>query len=367
MSAIAKVSNKGKALEILLYNDIGPDGFSARALVEALQPYDLKTPILCRMSSDGGDCFDGFAIYTEFARRSEALTVRIEGHAASMATVIACAAHRVEIVANGLYMIHNPRGGVEGEEGELRNAADLVGKLRAQIAGVYAKRTGLPIQDIENMMAATTWLTAEEALQLKFVDVVLPAVEISAKAASFLTRFQNAPKSVGALVPTEGKTSTPHEKLSMKKLLDALVERKLIASAELNEDEAAAGFTQAFGTLNAELETLRTNAANALQVEAETTVAACASIAEEARPGWVAAYVANPASTKALLGGIKPVAVVAPATPAPEVPNKPLAIKSAPAAVESPEDLWKQYHAIKDGVERTRFFRSKIKPLTLGN
>lgn len=367
MSASYSIISKATGVEVLIYDNIGASGISAKAFAESFLGIPGTTPILLRVNSDGGDVFDGMAIYTGLASRRDFVTCRIEGHAASMATVIACAASRVEMVANGLYMIHNPKGGKEGysTSDELRGAAELIDTLRDQMVVIYADRTGKPVKDIAAKMAATTWFTAEEAKAYGFVDAVIAATEIQAKATQFLARFPNAPKSVGAPVTTEANvTSTP--KVTMQKLLAALVERKLIASAELTEDAATEGFIASFAAMQNELETLRSDVAASFTTEAENAVAACVTDGRlkdepKLRAGWVKAYITNAEATRELLDGlVKPVAVVAQAV----VVNKPLVIKTVAAThTETSAELWKQHAAIKDGKERTAFFRKNIKPL----
>ena len=129
----------------------------------------------------GGDVFDGMAIYNIIKKRTAETTVYIEGIAASMGSVIALAADNVVMAENSLFMIHNAWGGAMGESKELKKTANLLEKISNEIADIYIKKTKLPYDRVKEMMDEETWLNADEALELGFIDSISDAIKVAAK------------------------------------------------------------------------------------------------------------------------------------------------------------------------------------------
>lgn len=128
------------------------------------------------INSPGGSVFDGYTIYNEImALRDRGVTVnaRITGMAASMASVIAMAATRIFIAKHGRMMIHDASGGIMGNADELRKQADLLDSISADIANIYADRTGKDVSDVRAMMKKETWMNAATALENKFADEII--------------------------------------------------------------------------------------------------------------------------------------------------------------------------------------------------
>jgi len=86
-------------------------------------------------------------------------------------------------------MIHNAWGGMMGEAEDMRKTANLLEKLSNESALVYSRKTGLPVEDIKEMMDEETWLNASEALELGFIDTITDAVKVAAK--YDLSKFKN--------------------------------------------------------------------------------------------------------------------------------------------------------------------------------
>ena len=119
--------------------------------------------------------------------------VFIDGIAASVASVIAMAGDEINIAANGFIMIHEPFTVAFGTAADLRKTADQLDKINDSILNTYAVRTGAPENIIGDMMAAETWMNAEEAVELGFADKITEEVAI---AAHFdLSQFHNVPAS----------------------------------------------------------------------------------------------------------------------------------------------------------------------------
>lgn len=175
---------QGKAtdsvVDIYVFNEIGMYGITAQDFINDVK--DLKdTPINLRINCIGGDVFDGMAIYNIIKKRNAKTTAYIEGVAASMGSVIALAADEVVMSENSLFMIHNAWGGTMGEAEDMRKTASILEKISGEIADIYQKKTRLLYDRIINMMDEETWLNAQEAYELGFIDTISDSIKVAAK------------------------------------------------------------------------------------------------------------------------------------------------------------------------------------------
>ena len=125
------------------------------------------------LDSPGGSVTDGLAIYNAITSHEGNVTVHIDTLAASIATVIACAADHVKINSNGKFMIHRAWTVAMGNCKEFRSMADLMELMDGDIADVYAYRTKKDKDELLAMMDKETWMSADSALELGFVDEVV--------------------------------------------------------------------------------------------------------------------------------------------------------------------------------------------------
>jgi ATP-dependent Clp endopeptidase proteolytic subunit ClpP len=189
------------AVEIAICDEIGFGGITAAAFRDILQAAEGAKEINLRISSPGGDVFDGIAIYNMLARHPAKVTVTVDGVAASIASLIAMVGQQIRMPGNAMMMVHNPAGLVLGEAIDLREMADALDKMKAAMVATYAKKTGLKADELGRLLDAETWMTAAEAKAKGFADVVLPPVAATAKARAFdLSRFANAPPALKANV-----------------------------------------------------------------------------------------------------------------------------------------------------------------------
>lgn len=173
-------AKSGKSTDIHIYDEIGVHGVTAKSFLEDLKGLKGKD-ITVHINSTGGDVFQGQAIYTALKNYTGKVTVKIEGLAASMATIIALAADRVEMTSNSLFMIHSPMSNVFGNKSQMRKQINALEKVETTMLSVYKAKTNISEDEIEQMMARETWLSAHEALELGFVDEVLGAVKVVAR------------------------------------------------------------------------------------------------------------------------------------------------------------------------------------------
>jgi ATP-dependent protease ClpP protease subunit len=141
----AKKDTRG---ELFIYEQIGESfwggGVSAKSVIDQLEKLKGVSQLDIRINSEGGDVFDGKAIYNALRRFAANKTVYIDGLAASAATFIAMAGDRIVTAENATWMIHEASGLAMGNAGTLRDLADVLDGENAAIAGIYAARTGQP-------------------------------------------------------------------------------------------------------------------------------------------------------------------------------------------------------------------------------
>lgn len=235
--AIPNIEAKGgKSTHIHIYDEIGVHGVTAKSFLEDLK--DLKgKDITVHINSAGGDVFQGQAIYSALKSYTGKVTVKIEGLAASMATIIALAGDRIEMTANSLFMIHSPMSNVFGNKSQMRRQINALEKVESTMLSVYSKRTKMSDDKINLMMETETWLSADEALEMGFVDEIIGAVKVVAK--YDMTGFTN--KSAEDILTTfnanEQKTETKMDEATMKNWFTE-IKNLIIGKAEEAENAA---------------------------------------------------------------------------------------------------------------------------------
>ena len=260
MSKWFEVKNKADSgpVEILIYDQIGKDwwdgsGVQAKDFAAALKDIPKDKEIVVAINSPGGNVWDGLAIYNQLKMRGDKVTTRVDGLAASIASIIALAGHDVQIPANGLFMIHDPSGMCMGTADEMEQMAAELDKHADVLAGIYAEKTGRTAADMRALMRAETWMTGEEAVEGKFADTVTDEIALSASAsqADWRKRFapnaqalpkQKQPKKAQIMeenkTPVEPKVDRNAEEIkALKGQLQA--ERKARISARLDNIIAA--------------------------------------------------------------------------------------------------------------------------------
>ena len=170
----------GDIVDVYIFDEIGTFGMNAQSFIDEIKAFK-NSPINLHINCVGGDVFDGMAIYNILKKRTAETTVYIEGIAASMGSVIALAADRVVMAENSLFMIHNAWGGANGEAKDMKKTAALLDKISDEIADIYMKKTKLPYDRVKEMMDEETWLNADEALELGFIDSISDAIKVAAK------------------------------------------------------------------------------------------------------------------------------------------------------------------------------------------
>ncbi|MBQ6398447.1 MAG: ATP-dependent Clp protease proteolytic subunit [Oscillospiraceae bacterium] len=171
-------------LQLYIYGDVEGDWYdwwsgqtvesetSADHFREELGKYPDAREIEIFINSYGGEVFEGTAIYNQLRRHPAHKTVRIDGFACSIASVIAMAGDEVIMPRNTLMMIHNMWMGAVGNAAQLRKAADDLDVINAAGRQAYLEKAGDKLDEAEliAMMDAETWLTAEDCIRLGLAD-----------------------------------------------------------------------------------------------------------------------------------------------------------------------------------------------------
>lgn len=123
-------------------------------------------------NSNGGSVTAGMGMYDIISSMQANTTAKIIGVCASAATYPALACSKVEMAKNGTFMIHNVSGGLYGTIAEIKKDLDYMDDLEARMISIYAAKACITIDEIVTLVNATTYLTAQQALDYGFVDYV---------------------------------------------------------------------------------------------------------------------------------------------------------------------------------------------------
>ena len=129
--------------------------------------------IVVWINSPGGDCVAASQIYSMLMDYKGNVTVKIDGIAASAASVIAMAGTKVLMAPTALMMIHNPATVAFGDHEDMQKAIDMLSEVKESIINAYEIKTSLSRAKLSHLMDAETWMNANKAIELGFADDVL--------------------------------------------------------------------------------------------------------------------------------------------------------------------------------------------------
>lgn len=164
----------GRALQI--NGTIAPDSWYEDDVTPERFRSELHSsmgPISVWINSPGGDCVAASRIYTMLMEYPYDVTVKIDGIAASAASVIAMAGTKVLMAPTALMMIHNPATLAMGDHKDMEKAIEMLDAVKESIINAYEIRTGLDRKTISRMMEDETWFDANKAIELGFADGTL--------------------------------------------------------------------------------------------------------------------------------------------------------------------------------------------------
>lgn len=125
------------------------------------------------LNSPGGDCVAASQIYAMLMDYKGNVTVKIDGIAASAASVVAMAGTKVLMAPTALMMVHNPLTVAIGDSEELQKAMEMLAEVKESIINAYQIKTNQSRAKISHWMDAETWMNANKAIELGFADGIL--------------------------------------------------------------------------------------------------------------------------------------------------------------------------------------------------
>ncbi|HJA47635.1 MAG TPA: Clp protease ClpP [Candidatus Limosilactobacillus excrementigallinarum] len=169
-------NNTGDQRQLSISGVIAPDSWvnddvSPQVFQDELN--EDQGPIDLWLNSPGGDCTAASRIYTMLMDYPNDVNVKIDGMAASAASVIAMAGTTVLMAPTAMLMIHNPLTIVGGQKKDLDQAAQMLSETKESIINAYELKTNLPRAKISAMMDNETWMNVNKAIELGFADEML--------------------------------------------------------------------------------------------------------------------------------------------------------------------------------------------------
>ena len=132
-------------------------------------------PVTVWLNSPGGDCIAASQIYTMLMDYQGDVTVKIDGIAASAASVIAMAGTTVLMAPTALMMIHNPMTMAYGNHEDMEKAIEMLDEVKESIINAYELKTSMSRAKLSHLMDSETWMNANKAMELG-LDAMLLAV-----------------------------------------------------------------------------------------------------------------------------------------------------------------------------------------------
>jgi ATP-dependent Clp protease protease subunit len=178
------------------------------------------------LNSPGGDVFAAAQIYNMLMDYPGNVIIKIDGIAASAASVIAMAGGEVYMSPVSMMMIHNPATIAIGDSEEMAKAIAMLNEVKESIINAYELKTGLSRARISHMMDAESWMNANKAIELGFADDLLftesdaPPAEFDLAASMIFSRQAVTNSILRKLTRQQKPTGTPVE--SLQKRLDLL-------------------------------------------------------------------------------------------------------------------------------------------------
>ncbi|OUL09262.1 hypothetical protein B0533_03565 [Sedimentibacter sp. SX930] len=180
LTRISVESENEEKIQLLLYGDIGQyyswSGISLDGVVSALAGKSADT-IEVFINSYGGDMFESIAIKNYLIRRPEKIITYVDGIAASGGSLIAMAGDEIIMPKDAQLMIHNPWTIAAGNAEDFRKLADEMDKANTSIQETYLTHFNDTREKLGELLAAESWLTAEEALAYGLATSVTDAAE----------------------------------------------------------------------------------------------------------------------------------------------------------------------------------------------
>lgn len=239
------------AAELMLYGEIANETWYGDEVTPKQFAEDIRSlggkPLVVRVNSPGGDVFAAQAIYSQLKSYTGSVTAYIDGMAASAATVITCAADKVIMPDNAIFMIHNPMVGVCDylDEGKIKEIENQLSAVKQTIVNAYLKKcSNVSESKLKKMMDAETWMTAQEAQSYGFVDELEDSMPVEntihngmvyvSKMSYSLDRFKNK-RQLESVLALRGKDDANMGETGMMSILKEI--KDLLVNKQAKETE----------------------------------------------------------------------------------------------------------------------------------
>lgn len=178
------------------------------------------------INSPGGCCIAAAQIYNMLMEYKGDVTVKIDGIAASAASVIAMAGTKVLASPVSMIMIHNPATIAIGDHAEMQKAIDMLNGVKESIINAYEIKTGLSRTKLSHLMDAETWMDATKAKELGFIDGILNRDETKNEETETVTMLFSRKAVTNCLADKIAAKQKPEpENEITERNVDALLER----------------------------------------------------------------------------------------------------------------------------------------------
>lgn len=177
ITVIYNKATKNSTINIIgeIGNSFWSDGITLNGVMSQIQN-DSPEGITLNVASLGGDLFEALAIHDYLKSLPKKKTCNIIGNTASSGTIIAMASDEILISENSRFLIHKASAGLEGTGDEFQQKAEQLQSFDNTISDIYVKRTGMTKDAVLALMKENRWMTAGEAVNLKFCDGILKTI-----------------------------------------------------------------------------------------------------------------------------------------------------------------------------------------------
>ena len=178
------------------------------------------------INSPGGDCVAASQIYSMLMDYKGNVTVKIDGIAASAASVIAMAGTKVLMAPTALMMIHNPMTAAFGDHEDMQKAIEMLSEVKESIINAYEIKTNLTRAKLSHLMDSETWMNARKAIELGFADDILTDEKITAEMPAYAFSDRAVEKALMNKLTEKVRKATPAQpEIKHGRSVDDLLER----------------------------------------------------------------------------------------------------------------------------------------------
>jgi len=191
------------AVSIDIFDEISPWGASADSLVPQIRALPPTAALSVAVNSPGGDVFEGYAIANALRAHPGPVTTRVQGVAASIASVIFAAGDERLMHEESMLMWHRAWGVAIGNAKDHEDLAATLRQIDGQLVGVYQRTSTLDADAIESMIDAETWLTPQDAADIGHANMIESPDAQAALRRFDLSNYKNVPGKLSEIVSPE--------------------------------------------------------------------------------------------------------------------------------------------------------------------